>query len=163
MDSKQGVVVKGLSQHDVHSAEDVLKQLQTAQTQRMVGETKMNKQSSRSHCLFTINIKAKVQYPDGTMEVNGKLHLVDLAGSECAKTASLDKADKATAARERERMNINRSLLTLGRVISCLKEISENKVRWPATATYRLRTITNKPPPPPLISEIQLQYPCPLP
>jgi hypothetical protein len=61
------------------------------------------------------------------MEVKGKLHLVDLAGSECAKTASLDKADKATAARERERMNINRSLLTLGRVISCLKEISEKK------------------------------------
>ena len=44
MDTKTGVAVKGLSQHEVHSAEDVLKQLQTAQTQRMVGETKMNKQ-----------------------------------------------------------------------------------------------------------------------
>ena len=67
------------------------------------------------------------QYPDGVMEVNGKLHMVDLAGSECAKTAALDKADKATASRERERMNINRSLLTLGRVISCLKEQAEKK------------------------------------
>ena len=98
-----------------------------ARAQRRIGETKMNKQSSRSHCLFTLNVKAKKQYPDGVMEVNGKLHMVDLAGSECAKTAALDKADKATAARERERMNINRSLLTLGRVISCLKEQAEKK------------------------------------
>eukprot|EP00586_Coscinodiscus_wailesii_P008573 CAMPEP_0172524950 /NCGR_PEP_ID=MMETSP1066-20121228/294458_1 /TAXON_ID=671091 /ORGANISM="Coscinodiscus wailesii, Strain CCMP2513" /LENGTH=1035 /DNA_ID=CAMNT_0013308107 /DNA_START=875 /DNA_END=3982 /DNA_ORIENTATION=- len=62
------------------------------------------------------------------MEFNGKLHMVDLAGSECAKTASLDKScAHAEAARERERMNINRSLLTLGRVISLLKDQSEGK------------------------------------
>jgi kinesin family protein 11 len=88
----------------------------------------MNKQSSRSHCLFTIAVKAKVAYPDGSMEVNGKLHMVDLAGSECAKSANLDSAtSSSSAARERERMNINRSLLTLGRVISCLKEQTEKK------------------------------------
>ena len=128
MDSKSGVVVQGLSQHEVLSVEDVIQQLHSAQQKRAVGETKMNKKSSRSHCLFTILVSAKVKYPEGVMEVKGKLHLVDLAGSECAKTASLDKIDKATAARERERMNINRSLLTLGRVISCLKEMSGESV-----------------------------------
>ena len=61
--------------------------------------------------------------------------MVDLAGSECAKSANLEATtsansktvpgvsnDKGGAARERERMNINQSLLTLGRVISSLKE-----------------------------------------
>ncbi|GMH69323.1 hypothetical protein TrLO_g8416 [Triparma laevis f. longispina] len=127
MDSKGGVTCAGLSKQPVGSAADVLAMMEKARTQRRIGETKMNKQSSRSHCLFTLNVKAKKQYPDGVMEVNGKLHMVDLAGSECAKTATLDKADKASATRERERMNINRSLLTLGRVISCLKEQSEKK------------------------------------
>ncbi|GMI41654.1 hypothetical protein TeGR_g5245 [Tetraparma gracilis] len=128
MDSKTGTFCKGLSEHVVESAADVLSQMAKAQTHRRIGETKMNKQSSRSHCLFTIAVKAKVAYPDGSMEVNGKLHMVDLAGSECAKSANLDSAtSSSSAARERERMNINRSLLTLGRVISCLKEQTEKK------------------------------------
>jgi hypothetical protein len=63
-----------------------------AQQYRKVGETKMNKQSSRSHCIFTIRIKAKRNLQDGILEVNGKLHMVDLAGSECAKTATVEKA-----------------------------------------------------------------------
>jgi hypothetical protein len=76
----------------------------------------MNKQSSRSHCLFTLKVHSKkVVAADGSvMECTGKLHLVDLAGSECAKTAGTDKVDPA---KERERKNINQSLLTLGRVI----------------------------------------------
>ena len=48
----------------------------------------------------------------------GKLHMVDLAGSECAKSAGGSDLDPS---RERERKNINQSLLTLGRVITLLK------------------------------------------
>jgi hypothetical protein len=90
--------------------------MQRAQLRRQVGETKMNKHSSRSHCLFTLKVHSKkIVSADGSvMECTGKLHLVDLAGSECAKTAGNDKVD---AAKERERKNINQSLLTLGRVI----------------------------------------------
>jgi len=127
LESKTGPYCKGLSTSIVTSADDVLTLMTKAQRQRKIGETKMNKQSSRSHCLFTIAVKATVQYPDGNMQFNGKLHMVDLAGSECAKSADLDTKDKASASRERERMNINRSLLSLGRVISCLKEQSEKK------------------------------------
>jgi len=114
---------------EVSSATEVLDLMKKAEEQRKVGETKMNKHSSRSHCIFSILVKAKSSLADGTgmMEFSGKLHMVDLAGSECAKTANLDKASGSEAARERERMNINRSLLTLGRVISMLKEQSESK------------------------------------
>ena len=84
----------------------------------------MNKESSRSHCIFTLRVLAKRKLVDGSiLEVGGKLHCVDLAGSECAK--SCGNAGKQQAARERERMNINRSLLTLGRVVKLLKERSE--------------------------------------
>lgn len=44
----------------------------------------MNKASSRSHCLFTIQVHGKISLLDGEgdMEFTGKLHMVDLAGSE---------------------------------------------------------------------------------
>jgi kinesin family protein 11 len=66
--------------------------MQGAQHQRQIGETKMNKHSSRSHCIFSLSVKAKayIENGGGVFEFNGKLHMVDLAGSECAKTASLD-------------------------------------------------------------------------
>eukprot|EP01052_Picozoa_sp_SAG31_P000197 SAG31_NODE_6_length_43291_cov_191.503496_11_plen_948_part_00 len=103
----------------VSSPADVLHKLQCAQQRRQVGETKMNKQSSRSHCLFTLTVESKEQTADGMiMERTGKLHMCDLAGSECAKTAA---AAGEAASRERERKNINQSLLTLGRVISALR------------------------------------------
>lgn len=89
----------------------------------------MNKSSSRSHSLFTIQIDGKISLldGDGDMGFTGKLHMVDLAGSECAKAAGNEMSAPETVARERERMNINRSLLTLGRVITILKEKSLNK------------------------------------
>ena len=74
------------------SSEDVLKLMQQAQIKRQVGETRMNKQSSRSHCIFTIKVKGRKELIDGILDFEGKLHLVDLAGSESAKTASLSKS-----------------------------------------------------------------------
>lgn len=129
MEGKTGTSCRGLTEKPVQSAEDVLSLMQKAQHSRMIGETKMNKASSRSHCLFTIQVKGKISLleDDGDMEFTGKLHMVDLAGSECAKSAGNDRSSPDAAARERERLNINRSLLTLGRVITTLKEKSLNK------------------------------------
>ncbi len=78
------ILSRGLTEKQVHSASDVLNLMKKAQHSRMVGETKMNKGSSRSHCLFTIQVHGKVSLLDGEgdMEFNGKLHMVDLAGSE---------------------------------------------------------------------------------
>ena len=107
---------------------DVLGLLARAQERRRVGETRMNKHSSRSHCVFTLTVTTRETTSEAmTMESTGKLHLVDLAGSECAKTAASaagggSGAHAAHDARERERKNINQSLLTLGRVISTLRD-----------------------------------------
>ena len=115
----RGVFVMGLTEERVQSPEDVLTLMARASERRRVGETKMNKQSSRSHCVFTMSVRSRRVLPDGShMECAGKLHMVDLAGSECAKSAGGGDLDQA---RERERKNINQSLLTLGRVITLLK------------------------------------------
>ncbi len=115
----RGVFVMGLTEEPVRSPEDVLTLMARASERRRVGETKMNKQSSRSHCVFTMSVRSRRALPDGShMECAGKLHMVDLAGSECAKSAGGGDLDQA---RERERKNINQSLLTLGRVITLLK------------------------------------------
>lgn len=132
---------RGLSECRVESAQDLLVLMRKAQQQRQVGETNMNKQSSRSHCIFTLRMDATRQLADGSvLEVEGKLHCVDLAGSECAKSADMgDGADQQqAAARERERMNINRSLLTLGRVVSALKEQGEHGPNSKKTNSVRI-------------------------
>ena len=132
----KGVHCHGLSSVEVTGHDDVLQKLRDAQERRIVGETKMNKQSSRSHCLFTLTVRSKETTRDGMiMERVGKLHMCDLAGSECAKTAGTKGED---ASRERERKNINQSLLTLGRVISALKEGKGSRVPYRDSKLTRL-------------------------
>ena len=131
------VQVQNLSVHRVATTEDVMRLIQRAQERRRVGETKMNKHSSRSHCVFTLTVATtRITSEGSSMECSGKLHLVDLAGSECARTAGSDGKSAAGEARERERKNINQSLLTLGRVISTLrdcmtKDVPTDSVRIP--------------------------------
>jgi len=142
MEGSKGPFCRGLSEKQVDSYMDVLSLMQQAQQSRKTGETKMNKLSSRSHCIFTIKVQAtRTMRDDSTLEFSGKLHMVDLAGSECAKTAKLDKGSVGEmAARERERMNINRSLLTLGRVIKLLKD--QHKKKSNARIPYRDSRLT---------------------
>jgi len=124
MEGKDGICCRGQVKMVVKSAEDVLTLMRKAQDCRKIGETKMNKESSRSHCIFTLQVNAHKLLNDGNnLEIHGKLHLVDLAGSECAKSSG---GKGIAVKRERERSNINRSLLTLGRVILMLKEQCEN-------------------------------------
>ena len=114
----KGVFCHGLSEATVANEREVLELIHRAGERRKVGETKMNARSSRSHCIFTLSVHSKTRLDDGAMiESSGKLHLVDLAGSECAKACGA-----SSEARERERKNINQSLLTLGRVIGALRE-----------------------------------------
>jgi kinesin family protein 11 len=110
------VTCMGLSSRAVSSPIEILRILDEARERRQVAETKMNKQSSRSHVIFTISIRSSEQVADGSIERCSKLHLVDLAGSECAKSTGSSKG-----ARMQESKNINKSLLTLGRVITSLR------------------------------------------
>ena len=147
-----GVICKGLIEKEVTSVADMLSVMKLAQNQRITGETNMNRKSSRSHCVFTINVSTEKKFSDGRVnETRGKLHLVDLAGSESAKTAAIGKADDASyrqrasyRERGRERSNINKSLLTLGRVIVMLNEQCNVKKRpsTPIRIPYRDSKLT---------------------
>ena len=77
----------------------------------------MNASSSRSHTVFTVTVFINQQSIDGDdMLKIGKLNLVDLAGSEnIGRSGAVEK-------RAHEAGNINKSLLTLGRVIKQLVE-----------------------------------------
>lgn len=78
----------------------------------------MNDKSSRSHTVFSILVHIKENGIDGEELLKiGKLNLVDLAGSE-----NISKAGNEKGIRTRETVNINQSLLTLGRVITALVE-----------------------------------------
>ena len=115
--SRTGVVVQNLENLLVKNADDIYKHLAVALDRRKTSATRMNKQSSRSHSVFTITIHIKETTPEGEDLLKvGKLNLVDLAGSECVGRSG------ASGDRKREAGNINQSLLTLGRVISALVE-----------------------------------------
>ncbi|CAN0359090.1 unnamed protein product, partial [Ectocarpus sp. 12 AP-2014] len=112
-----GVVCCGLEEVQVLTAKDIFNILGKGIQQRKTAATLMNKNSSRSHSIFTLKIMIKECMPDGQEVMrNGQLNLVDLAGSECVGRSG------AKNARAREAGNINQSLLTLGRVITALVE-----------------------------------------
>ena len=76
-----GVVCFGLEEVQVLSAKDIFTILGKGIQQRKTAETLMNKNSSRSHSIFTLKIMIKECMPDGQEVMrNGQLNLVDLAG-----------------------------------------------------------------------------------
>mmetsp|Transcript_21446 Transcript_21446/g.42097 ORF Transcript_21446/g.42097 Transcript_21446/m.42097 type:complete len:1132 (-) Transcript_21446:312-3707(-) len=112
-----GVACHNLEEVMVKNTNEILEVMKVAMAKRQVGETKLNKASSRSHCIFSLTLHIRETTPEGEDLLKvGKLNLVDLAGSECIGRSG------AQNARAREAGNINKSLLTLGRVISALVE-----------------------------------------
>lgn len=71
--------MKNLSIHHVACEEDALDLLGRGSFIRKTNSTNINQVSSRSHCIFTLNIKAR-NLTNAT-EIYSKIHLVDLAGS----------------------------------------------------------------------------------
>ncbi|XP_073840477.1 kinesin-like protein at 61F [Musca autumnalis] len=115
---KGSVIIQGLEEIPVHSKDDVYKLLEKGKERRRTASTLMNAQSSRSHTVFSIVVHIKENGMDGEEMLKiGKLNLVDLAGSE-----NVSKAGNEKGVRVRETVNINQSLLTLGRVITALVE-----------------------------------------
>ncbi|XP_066528992.1 kinesin-like protein KIF17 isoform X2 [Hoplias malabaricus] len=112
---EQGVYVRDLSMHTVHSVGECERIMEHGWRNRSVGYTLMNKDSSRSHSIFTIYLEICKTDDAGEDHLRaGKLNLVDLAGSERqAKTG-------ATGDRLQEATKINLSLSALGNVISAL-------------------------------------------
>ncbi|XP_030563711.1 kinesin-like protein Klp98A isoform X1 [Drosophila novamexicana] len=114
--SSLGTYVENLSQHAVSDFEEIQECIARGNAHRTTASTNMNDTSSRSHAIFTITFVQAVFMNDMPSETVSKIHLVDLAGSERAN------ATGATGQRLKEGAHINKSLVTLGSVISALAE-----------------------------------------
>uniref|UniRef100_A0A8C9SWK0 Kinesin family member 13B n=1 Tax=Scleropages formosus TaxID=113540 RepID=A0A8C9SWK0_SCLFO len=118
-----GPYVDGLSRLAVTSYKDIESLMSEGNKSRTVAATNMNEESSRSHAVFNIILSHTLRdlHSGTTGEKVSKLSLVDLAGSE--------RAAKTGAAGERlkEGSNINKSLTTLGLVISALADQGAGK------------------------------------
>ncbi|TYI87490.1 hypothetical protein E1A91_D04G138900v1 [Gossypium mustelinum] len=118
-DGKGCVIVRGLEEEAVYSANEIYTLLERGAAKRRTADTLLNKSSSRSHSVFSITVHIKESaVGDEELIKCGKLNLVDLAGSENISRSG------AREGRAREAGEINKSLLTLGRVISALVEHS---------------------------------------
>uniref|UniRef100_A0A8C1VVM7 Kinesin-like protein KIF16B n=1 Tax=Cyprinus carpio TaxID=7962 RepID=A0A8C1VVM7_CYPCA len=115
---KEGPYVEDLSKHLVQNYNDVEELMEAGNINRTTASTGMNDTSSRSHAIFTINFTQAKFDAEMPSETVSKIHLVDLAGSERAD------ATGATGVRLKEGGNINKSLVTLGNVISALADLS---------------------------------------
>eukprot|EP00485_Elphidium_margaritaceum_P020241 CAMPEP_0202726768 /NCGR_PEP_ID=MMETSP1385-20130828/184781_1 /ASSEMBLY_ACC=CAM_ASM_000861 /TAXON_ID=933848 /ORGANISM="Elphidium margaritaceum" /LENGTH=1774 /DNA_ID=CAMNT_0049392995 /DNA_START=32 /DNA_END=5356 /DNA_ORIENTATION=- len=126
-DYKRGVMVEGISQRIVENANDALKLMEESARNRRVSETSMNKESSRSHLMFTLSIECRMTESNQLRRTRtSRFNLVDLAGSE------RQSKTHATGDRLREAGNINKSLTVLGHVMKAL--VQQNIVASNAAA-----------------------------
>lgn len=108
-------LVQGMEESHITSASKGIKLLRDGSHKRQVAATKCNDLSSRSHTVFTVTVYTKRTTETGEDFVStGKLNLVDLAGSENIQRSGAENK------RATEAGLINKSLLTLGRVINAL-------------------------------------------
>ncbi|KAM3619744.1 uncharacterized protein V6R79_012946 [Siganus canaliculatus] len=133
-----GPYVADLSANIVSSYNDIQGWLNLGNKQRATAATGMNDKSSRSHSVFTLVLTQTqaelVEGEEHEHSITSKINLVDLAGSERCNSA------QTSGERLREGASINKSLHTLGKVISALSEqaLTSKKVFIP----YRESVLT---------------------
>lgn len=132
-DTKGNIIVTGLHQVQIDSAEDLMNALAMGSTIRQTDATAINAKSSRSHAVFSLNlVQKRSKWPTNgadkrfsvpieamtgqevSITTDSKLHFVDLAGSERLKNTG------AQGERAKEGISINAGLASLGKVISQL-------------------------------------------
>ncbi|XP_035630418.1 kinesin-like protein KIF14 [Oncorhynchus keta] len=120
-----GPYVAELTTNVVSSYADIQGWLELGNKQRATAATGMNDKSSRSHSVFTLVMtQTKTEFVEGEEHdhrITSRINLVDLAGSERCSSA------QTSGDRLREGASINKSLLTLGKVISALSEQAQTK------------------------------------
>ncbi|XP_067857923.1 kinesin-like protein KIF15 [Heptranchias perlo] len=120
---KTGVFVEGVVEQVVTSAAEAYQVLSMGWRNRSVASTSMNRESSRSHAVFTVTIESKEKINNLVNIRTSQLNLVDLAGSERQKDTH------AEGLRLKEASSINRSLSCLGHVIMGLVDVANGKNR----------------------------------
>ncbi|KAJ8255033.1 hypothetical protein GJAV_G00200210 [Gymnothorax javanicus] len=133
-----GPYVEDLSKLAVTNFNDIADLMDCGNKARTVAATNMNETSSRSHAVFTIVFTQRRhdQMTNLDTEKVSKISLVDLAGSERADSSG------AKGMRLKEGANINKSLTTLGKVISALAEMQGSKKRKSDFIPYRDSVLT---------------------
>ncbi|AQL01251.1 kinesin-like protein KIN-7D, chloroplastic isoform X1 [Zea mays] len=114
----QGTFVEGIKEEVVLSPAHALSLIAAGEEHRHVGSTNFNLLSSRSHTIFTLTIESSGPCSESSEEeavTFSQLNLIDLAGSESSRA-------ETTGVRRKEGSYINKSLLTLGTVISKLTD-----------------------------------------
>lgn len=116
-EDSQGTFVEGIKEEVVLSPAHALSLIAAGEEHRHVGSTNFNLLSSRSHTIFTLTIESSPcgENIAGEAVHLSQLNLIDLAGSESSKA-------ETTGMRRKEGSYINKSLLTLGTVISKLTD-----------------------------------------
>ncbi|XP_050600740.1 kinesin-like protein KIF14 isoform X2 [Bombus affinis] len=123
-----GPYIVDLSQHCVQNYKDLQTWLKVGNSQRATAATGMNEKSSRSHSIFSIILTQtqknnQLSNESADASRRSKINLVDLAGSERLSQTC------ASGDRLKEGVSINKSLLTLGKVIASLAENTSNRKR----------------------------------
>ena len=113
-EKQRGVYIENLTEVSITSADEVYNIMKAGNSNRAVGSTNMNAQSSRSHSIFVLNLT--INDLESFSCKTSVLHLVDLAGSEMISKTG------ATGKTLEEAKNINKSLTVLGRVINALTD-----------------------------------------
>ncbi|CAH8503697.1 unnamed protein product [Heterobilharzia americana] len=135
-DTHRNVYVHGGVEVEVKSPEEALDVFCTGQKRRRVGQTALNLESSRSHCVFNIrlvrtgyDVKYNEAVQDKESVIISQLCLVDLAGSERTSRSGTQ------GNRLKEASNINNSLMNLRKCIKALRDIQTNGIRSRGNAT----------------------------
>lgn len=133
-DYKYGISVKGLTQVLCNSEEEALNQLFEGESNRTVAEHKLNKSSTRSHCVYTLHLECRSRVESSEKVMFSKLNLVDLAGSERIKKTGSEGLTLTEA------NFINKSLSYLEQVVIALSEKGRDHVPYrQSKLTYMLK------------------------
>ena len=124
-DPKKGMYIENLTEQEIDSAKKAKELLISGFKNRHVASTSMNRESSRSHLIYTLFLSTELEIGDGVLIMrSSRMHLVDLAGSERQKYTNTQ------GQRIKEAGNINKSLSILGNVINAVIEFNEGKTKF---------------------------------
>ncbi|KAF2561815.1 hypothetical protein F2Q70_00014096 [Brassica cretica] len=132
-EDEQGAFIEGIKEEVVLSPAHALSLIAAGEEHRHIGSTSFNLLSSRSHTMFTLTIESSPLGGNNEGEAVhlSQLNLIDLAGSESSKAAT-------SGLRRKEGSYINKSLLTLGTVISKLTDRKASHVPFRDSKLTRL-------------------------
>ncbi|EOD47417.1 Kinesin-related protein 11 [Neofusicoccum parvum] len=130
-DSKRGVYATPLKEEIVQSPTQLLRVIARGDNNRRVAGTQFNARSSRSHAVVQIVVESRERVPGGVALQDTKRTAITPGGVRVSTLSLIDLAGSERAAEDKERRtegaHINKSLLTLGTVISRLSEAKEKK------------------------------------